>query len=731
MTTTNAIHATEQHVAFEILGMCPKLRDDIRVSVQVYAGEACYVLEDVLGSKFYRVGIAEYTFVSLLDGRTTIAEAMGQTAVICGSDALDEREVASLCKWLVDSSLAVTQQSIDAARISEDQTKQQSLKLVGTLNPMIQKIPLFNPMAALKTLDPIANVCFSLLGLLIGTMVVTLGGYKAFVSWDQLVENGGQIFANHNWLWLFITWAGLKLIHELSHAMACRRFNGNVREAGIVFILFAPMPYVDVTSSWRMDNKWKRILIAAAGMYAEIFCAAVAAIIWCGTFDPLVRQHAMNVMITATLVTLLFNANPLMRFDGYYMLTDLVEMPNLGTHGRQWISYAMRRYVMGLSVQCPVWPEGRPWVVRSYAVAALIWRVLISVSLIVSAEVLLHGAGKILAVAAALVWIGIPIYKAVRAIVDNKTANRRRMTCIATTFALVAWMCWSIVPWYSTLTAALIVDYHPPQEIRVPVSGFLQKQNVSVGDQVTKGQILATLTNRELEIECQNLLLQWEQSRIRERNLRNSDSIAAVQVEQKTQAALRSRITQTQEQLAGLVVIAPADGIIATSDMQSREGTVVRQGDRLFVLGNKDHEKMVGLVEQADVEAFRDSEGQQLTIHLWGTGTKRMTGEIARVLPRASVSLPHPALSAMVGGPLSVRSAAQNANSEDAMQLVEPRFSMLIDFQGDDQEKVSAGQTGYALLNYRSGTVGQAFWESLQHWIEKKRAMVQAYSRAT
>lgn len=724
-------HTTEQHVAVEILGMRPRIRDEVRVSVQVYAGETCYVLEDALNSKFYRLGIPEYTFVSLLDGRTTIAEAMGSTASICGSDALDEREVGTLCKWLLDSSLATTDQSIGASRLSEAQSKQQTQQVVGSVNPMVQKIPLFNPMSLLKPFDPLASVCFSGFGFIVWAIVIGLGGYKAWASWDGIGATGGQVFASSNWFWLLLTWSGLKVIHEFSHALACRRFNGNVRQAGIVFILFAPMPYVDVTSAWRIDSKWKRILISAAGMYAELFCAAIAAIVWSSSFDPLLRQHAMNVMVTATLVTLLFNANPLMRFDGYYILTDGLEMPNLATHGRQWISYVMQRYFMGLKVQCPQWPEGRHGIVACYAVAALLWRVLISVSLIVSAEVLMHGAGKVIAVAAASVWIGLPAYKAAKAIVENRTASRRRMMGIVGGCAMAIWLCWSVLPWYSTSKVPLIVDYHPAQEIRVAVSGFLDQQLVTVGDRVSEGQVLARLSNRELEIEHQNLLLEIEQSKGRERDFHNHDAIAAVQVEQKNQASLYSKLKQVRKQIQGLVVLAPNDGVIAKSEMESRTGTVIASGDRLFVLGARNREKVMGMVDQADVDAFREAEGETLSIHIWGTGSKTMQGTVARVLPRASLELPHPALGAMAGGPLAVRPNPEGTGESDSFKLVEPRFPILIDFEGYDRENVMAGQTGYALLNYRRGTVGQVFWTSVRSWIEEKRAVVQAFSRAS
>ena len=710
--------------------MRPKIRVDLRVTVQVYGGQTCYVIEDVLCSRFFRLGIAEYTFVSLLDGQTTIAGAISQTAVICGSAALDEREAATLCKWLLESSLATTEQSASESRLDESRSKRQTRTMIGQANPMIQKIPLFNPMPILKRFDPLAMFCFSFFGFLVWAAVVISGTVALWGSWDDFATRGNQVLTRANWLWLLTTWLVLKSIHEISHALACRRFGGHVRQSGIVLILLAPMPYVDVTSVWRIDNKWKRILISAAGIYAEIFCAAIAAIIWSFSFDPLIRQHAMNVIVTATLMTLVFNANPLMRFDGYYILTDWIEMPNLATHSRQWVSYAMRRYFMGIHVPCPNWSEGRHSFVVLYAIAATVWRIIVSVSLAVSAEVMMHGAGIVIAFCAVSLWVGLPLFKSIQSIAQNRTADRRRMLAISVCAVSSAWLCWSVVPWYSRSTVPLIVDYHPPQEVRVAVDGFLDQNLVSSGDVVTRGQVLALLSNRELELEFQNLLLDLEKSEVRHRGYLANEMIAAAQVEQKTQATLRSRCRQIRKQIDGLIVRAPVDGVIATSDLDSRENTVINRGDRLFVVGARNSQKIVGLVDQTDVDAYRAAEGQSLEIQIWGMGNQRISGTIERVLPRASLSLSYPALGAEAGGPLAVRRNQESSDDQDLMQLVDPRFPILIDFAGFESEilkpsqTLKPGQTGYARLSYRNGTIGQALWNSLGQWIEDKRAIL-------
>nr|WP_143548331.1 HlyD family efflux transporter periplasmic adaptor subunit [Rhodopirellula sp. SM50] len=715
------------HHTVDILGLCPSVREEVRVAVQVYGGRTCYVIEDVLRSKFYRLGLAEYTFVSLLDGQTTIAEAMGQTAEICGSDGLDEREVATLCKWLLECSIITTEQSSSGNRLEEGRVKQQTRRVLGSINPMIQKIPLFNPMRVLRPLDPLAKLIFGVWGWVIWSLVVGYAAFALWGSWDAFSDAGMHVLARENWLVLLATWLGLKLIHEAGHALACRRFGGHVRESGVVLILLAPMPYVDVTSGWKIDGKWQRVMISAAGMYAEIFCAAIAALVWTSSFDPLVRQHAMNVIVTASVMTLLVNANPLMRFDGYYMMIDAFELPNLATHGRHWLASATRRYLLGIDARSPDRGEGSPAVVVAYAIASLVWRWIVCVSLLLSAEVLMHGVGKAIAIVAIGLWVGPTCCRWIRMILQNRLVRSRRLAWITAAATGTLWMCWSVVPWYSRGTVPLVVDYHHPREVRIGADGFLDQLSVSVGDVVSRGQLLARLSNRELELEYRDVLLDLETSDARHRGFLSTESIAAAGVEQKVQAALRSRLVQLERQLAGLVVCSPADGVIAQCDVESCVGTFIHRGERLLVIGSRKNEKLLGLVDQADVEAFRRAQGQPVDVRLWGMGQRPIAGRIDRVLPRAELSLPNAALGADAGGPLPVRLNPQATNDSDAMELIDPRFPVLIDLVGDETDHVMAGQTGYARLVYRDGTLGRAIRDSLTDWIEDKRAMLRMH----
>ncbi|MEL6109437.1 MAG: efflux RND transporter periplasmic adaptor subunit [Planctomycetota bacterium] len=698
--------------------MSPQLRSDLRVSVQANDGHVCYVLEDPLGGRFFRLGLAEYSFVSLLDGRRTIAEAMSLTASTQGGEALDQNEALTLSKWLIDQSLATTDQSRSIPRLNAARGERLSRDVRERLNPMIQRLALCNPMPLLQRLDSVARLIFSRFGLLVWFAIVLLAFLQAIVSLGEWHLDSRGVLASDNWLWLIVAAAALKLLHEMGHAMAFRRFAGNVKEAGLVFVLFVPMPYVDVTESWRLASKWQRMLVSAAGMLLELLVAAIATLVWLRAEDPLVRQHAMNVMVTASVVTLLFNANPLMRFDAYYLLADWLELPNLATRGRQWLAFVGKRYVLGMPVQPPSWPEGKQRVIKFYAIAALIWRITVCVSLLLSAMVLFHGAGVLIALIAMTLWLLLPGIRLLGSAIGNFAAIRgSRLAMIAVSFVGLLVLSWYLVPWYSHARMPLVADYYPLQEVRPGAGGVLERSFFNVGDRVEAGQTLALLSNPELKVEHENLLLELERSSLRERELVAKEAISAAQAERETQVYLRSRLDHVREQLRELRVIAPAKGVITATDAASRMGMLVRRGEALFVIGTGREMKLVGLATPLDADVLRKALGRGIQVHLWGTG--EVHGRVERVLPRAETALRHEALAGSAGGPIAVRPSVDGSE----LHLLRPRVKVLIEMESN--EVVHAGQTGYARLAYRDRTLGKVIWAEIKDWIDAQQRNLQ------
>ena len=300
----------------------------------------------------------------------------------------------------------------------------------------------------------------------------------------------------------------MKVVHEFGHGLVCKRYGGYVREAGATLILFAPTAYIDVTSAWRFASRWRRIHVSAAGMYIEVVISALAAVVWQSTSSDLVRQVAADVILAGAISTLLFNLNPLMRFDGYYILGDLLELQNLYESGRRYVQYWAKRRLLGMPVAAPRMPPRRAWFVRLFGFASTLWYLVATAGAIAGLAVIFHGAGLLLAIVAAAWWYVAPAVRMVRWLFGSRAAerpNRGRAAVVTVGGASLAMFILLWTPASLPPTAPAIVEYAPPTILRARTPGFVERIYVVDGEQVKRDQLLCVLRNDELQLEVASL----------------------------------------------------------------------------------------------------------------------------------------------------------------------------------------------------------------------------------
>ncbi|MCA9177041.1 MAG: efflux RND transporter periplasmic adaptor subunit [Planctomycetales bacterium] len=737
-----ADNSADLHVTIDVMGLRLQSRDDLSISLQVYGGETCYLIEDPLSSRFYRVGVTEYTLLSLLDGDRTIADAMARTAELTGQHAMSEEATIAYCKWLVDSGLAATAQSASGGRLAEAAEQSHRERWAARLTPLFQRLPLARPDELAEHFRPLAAKLFSTTGALVWTALVALGACSIWLRWDAFAAGGTHVLSPSNWIYLAGAWLTLKMVHESAHALACKRYRGEVKEAGFMLVLFAPLPYVDVTSAWRFDSKWKRMTVSAAGMMAELAVAAVAAWVWAHADSPSIRQTAQNIVVTAAFMTLVFNANPLMRFDGYYLLVDLLEAPNLSTHGSQWIRRLLRRLLFGEPAPAANWPEHRTWLVATYGIAALIWRVFVCLVLVILAESMFFGAGVVLAILAVAAWLMAPLAQFVKALRQHPDiAARRRAGIVLSSLGAAVAAAWVLIPCYSPVTAPAVVDHWPLTRVRARSEGFVERVAVVPGQHVQEGQLLVQLSNAELELEAEQLRLEIEHSRQRSRNFRAHEDIASLQIEDRNRQALEDRLESVHNELAHLVVRAAVAGHIVELPLQWQEGTLVLPGAPLVAIGRESDKQLHVMVSQEHLEAFQSRTKRQggftersLAAHIWGVGTTRVS--LDQVNPRGTTTLRYPALAALAGGPLEVQprrapldaaelegAGSHEANGDSAVtaqwELTTPHFWAVA--SGASLAELRAGQTGFVRFWRFEGTLGKVLMQRFTRWTEARR----------
>ena len=629
-----------------------------------------------------------------------------------GAKAPSEDHALQFFTRLLKAGLLTLRDSAGSQQVHERDQQQNSHR---RWNPFWMQWPLFNPDGLLATLLPVCRWMFHPLTTFSSVLLMAVAAALLWTDWDRFAASSAHVISRDNWLWLGAAWLSLKLVHELSHGLACKHHGGRVPEMGVVFILFAPMAYVDVTSSWQLRSRWQRMHIAAAGMWTELTLAAIALLCWSQTDSPVVAHLLHNVVVMAGVTTILFNLNPLMRFDGYYLLSDWLEIPNLAGKGSTAVRRLAVRGLYGVRLPTVIADPRERMIVLWYGIAAALWRVFVAVGLTLAAAVMWHGAGVLLAAFGVLAWWGLPAIKAINSLRETvRDTPVAAVRCVVVTFALIATIAapLMLLPNPRGAVAPGVVDYADARHVRAATEGFLSRIHVGDGDQVAAGELLFELTNDELINELRDLEIAIEESEVRRLAAANAGKPGEAQIELAQQEGLSKRRQERLRQVAGLQVRAPRDGFVVAHRLRERIDSYVHAGDELCVIGDAADKEVVLAIDQPMLA--RIEPGQELSVRTGG-GIE-FAGRLERLTPRARSVAPHPNLCAVNGGPLANRDTP-GAVDRDEPHLVEPVLEARLALEPEEARRLAAGQLCYASTHTRKDNLGRALWIAARKWV--------------
>jgi putative peptide zinc metalloprotease protein len=700
------------------------LRPDLRFTPAEFDSEPCYMIEDPVRGKFFRIGSDEFSLISLLDGKNTIAQAIGLSAATLRERAFTENEAMSVCHWLLESQLAVCGGAGQAERLADSARKQARNKLASSVNPLAMRIPLFNPSRVLSHVLPSTHWLFSPPALVGWCIVCLIGVVVAAGHRNELVESSSVLLDRDNWLRLAVVWLILKVLHESAHAIACMHFGGTVPSAGVLLVVFTPLPFVDVTASWRFPSKWQRIATAAAGVYVELFVAALAIILWSYSGDSVVRHAALNVAATASVGSLFINANPLMRFDGYYIMSDWLELPNLSASGQKFIASLFQR-MLGVDVPPDTRSPRTRRIIAVYAVASLVWRNLIYAGLLVVLYALVSKLGSFLAGTAVVFAIAAMLLNPARSIIrflfKQQSLEMRRLAIVAAGFLGCIVIVAFLLTRPSTIRTCGIVDYSPPTIVRSASPGLVHEVKVRDGETVKKGQVLVVLENDQLHVELANIRHQIEQSRLQQGVHRENDETAKQQAEAAKHRSLRKKEAEILAQVDGLIVRAPIAGQIVANDLDSFAGRYLAVGDEIAVIGSENRKEVILAAAQDDISSFTAQLGRSVRVRILGDESNSFTASLSKIDPRASQKPPHAALGADAGGSLPVKSKRESPTSKKVeSELLDPCFSGTILLSPTQSLALHAGQRVAVLFSSDGQSWAGRLVANVRKWIDNR-----------
>lgn len=700
-----------------------RLREDLIFVPQNYHDGTFYHLEVKTSSEFFRIGYPESVFISLLDGKTSFAEALAVTSQILKDQSLTQPQAVSIYSWLLEHQLAtfVDEDTSASGATSTVQRPNGKQSIWAKMNPLWMKVPLGRPQSLLETLYPALGWMFSAAAVVPAILLFLVAAFTMGTHWNQFTTASANVISRDNWLWLFVVWAVLKVVHELGHGLVCLKYGGNVRETGIIFAMFAPLAYVDASSSWSFRSRWHRIHTAIAGVYIELIIASIAVLLWTTTSSLTLRHVLQNVIITASVSTLLFNLNPLMKFDGYYILSDLLEIPNLASQAAEVLKSFARRIFLGTSGSIPVTTGGRRWVLLAYGLASLIWRLVVMVSLLLAASVLLHGAGITLAFLGVVVWVGRPALKFLkdgRSLWLQHPERFFRASLLGGTGIAITVLAMIGLPAPVMTTAPGVVDFTDGEIVRAETEGFIEQIHVESGQFVAEGDVLVTLRNDDVKTRLIDLQQKVAQEESRLQSASHNHDLGALHIAQGNLDSFRKQLRECQHQADGLQLKAARSGRIIGREFRSLTGTYAKAGMELMTIGLDDAKELRLSVGQRDLPVASSLVGQSLKIRI-GTAPP-VVGTLTRINPKGSRSIPHQALAATNGGPLPVvESGKANADGE-RLELAEHRFTAIVTLPAADANRFFCGQRGTVSLGLPKASLGKHVWTACEDWFRDR-----------
>lgn len=700
-----------------------KLRAELKFDSRFENKKAFVVIEDPVRSKYFQIGPREYRFVASIDGIKTPREiiALLNANLAESEPAYDDESVMQICQWLVQSNLVFGEAIDNAKRLNTQANALKRSQLIGLINPISCKFKLFNPNTALTKIQPYAQWLFSTWFFVIWCGVAIYAVSQIYWHWDELGAASTGILSGYSWIWLLIIWILLKVVHEAAHGTACRRYGGEVPEAGVLLLLFTPMAYVNVTSMWRFSNRWHRIVVSAAGMYVELFISFLAFILWAQT-TGVVANIAFNVFLMSSVTTILFNANPLMRFDGYFLLSDLLKIPNLYSKGTKWFGDRIKSLAFGVPRTSNICNDSELRRVAIYGSLAFFWKISISISLIIGASVLFHGLGLILSAIGVALWFGVPIYNQFKSLFGANAKHRvnpYRFAFSVCVIALFGFSMFWILKAPAIKSAPAIVQFADETLLRADASGFVSQLLVTDGQAVTKGQCLIVLDNPTLTNEVVELERLAGEAKVQYRIYKKQKKLSLAMTELKKHEELNQQLAEKQAEANGLQVTAPFDGFVFQRNLDNMIGSFAKRGDPLISIAQRQTKEVVVSIDQQDLESIEGNEGELLRVVMPGLSVFR--SKLIRVNPRASEIPTHPSLCAQAGGPLNVRPAITGGNSEEPqVELLSPRFNVFLELDPESSKRLQSGQRGRAFFSTCEQSLGSYLYLAVADWLEAK-----------
>ena len=694
------------------------LRPNVVIRRQVLRGETWHVVQNPLSNQFYRLRPATYDFVSRLSSSRTIEEVWQETQGRDPENAPGQGDVVELLAQLYHANLLHYNLPPNSEKLFERyKEKKQRILKANLKSIMFFRVPLFDPDAMLQRLAGFIRLLISPVAAVVWCGVVAVGVKVAIDNFAELQVASEGIMAPSNLVFLYLGLVIVKTLHEFGHAFAVRRFGGEVHTMGIMFLIFSPLPYMDASAAWAFRNKWQRVFVGAAGMIFEVFVAACVIVIWANTGPGVIHSLAYNMVFVASVTTVLFNINPLLRFDGYYILSDLMDMPNLHQHSSRHLRYLVEHHAFGCrNVETPATTRREEIWFTTFGILSGIYRIFVfSVILLFVADRFLL-AGMIMAVICIVSWVFVPIIGLFRYLASSPRLYRTRPRAIgvcSATFSVIVFLLF-LLPLPNSFMAPGVLKSTDYVVAVSRASGQIAEVVTPSGARVHSGDSLLRLVNPELALEIRESQAGLDEAAAQHRRAMFSQQADLDPIEDRIDF-YEKRLERLEQEQEDLVVKADASGIWVAPDLDDRIGMWISRGAPLGELINDDHFYFLSVVSQADVSDLFAQGIRDTQVKLVGQAELPMAVAQYATIPMAQTQLPSVALGFAGGGDIAI-----DTRDAQGVKTSEPFYQVRALVQSAPEVSLLHGRSGKIRFSLEPKSLAWQGWRRLSQLLQER-----------
>jgi putative peptide zinc metalloprotease protein len=671
-------------------------RPDLIVFPQRFSGRTYLGIKDPLTMRYYQLREEEFFILQQLDGRVSAEYILDTVHREFAPRRISLGQLQAFLSMLHREGLITSDaqgQGRELLARGREARQREALSRFGNL--LAVRFRGWDPERLLSWLYPKLRCVFSTPVLIGIILLVASAASLVALRFSEISARMPEIqafFQGESLIWFAVAIAGTKILHEFAHGLTCKHYGGECHELGVMLLAFTPCLYVNVSDAWLLPNKWQRIAISGAGIVVELCLAAGCTFVWWFSEPGLLNSLCLHVMLVCSLSTLVFNGNPLLRYDGYYVLTDALEVPNLAQRAAALFWRGAARIALGIDIGGQrLWPPRHRTLLVAYAVASFLYRLLVVATILWFFHLALRPLGlqslvQILTVTIVAGMFGPPLWRAFRFFQNPIWASQVKRTRLLLTTAALTFCGTALLttPLPHRVTVPALLQLQGAQRVFVSVPGRLQWA-ASAGTSVRQGEAVGRLVNSELELEITRLrgeraVLQSELDSLKQRSAQQAsrgvhDVDARIPAAEKALEDVHQRLREREDEQGRLTLTASIGGTVmppprrpldsASDRLDAWSGSPLERinrdaylavGTPFCVIGEGRLLESVLIIDQARVR--RVEVGQVVHVQLDQLPEYYVQGRVAEIA-RIDVQSVPPALAASGKLPLRNRSDGQ------------------------------------------------------------------------